>query len=123
MVSAKSLWGAGSSGKASWIVRALLGTGAFRGGAARSRALLSLTGAAAYLYSVAASEKEQVSECCGIVGYIGNQPIAGNVCMNGLKILESRGYDSCGIVSIDRKNGQFKVHKFASSDRYGGDCI
>lgn len=43
--------------------------------------------------------------------------------MNGLKILESRGYDSCGIVSIDKKTGQFKIHKFASSDRYGGDCI
>lgn len=83
---------------------------------------MSLGAMAAYMYG-AAGEKEKANECCGIVGYIGNQPIAGNVCMSGLKILESRGYDSCGIVSIDRKNGQFKVHKFASSDRYGGDCI
>lgn len=64
-----------------------------------------------------------MNECCGIVGYIGNQKKAGKICMNGLKILESRGYDSCGIVSIDKKTGQFKIHKFASSDRYGGDCI
>jgi len=36
--------------------------------------------------------------------------------------LESRGYDSCGIVSID-ENNQFVRTKFASSDRFGGDCI
>ena len=65
----------------------------------------------------------QEAEACGIVGYIGNQPKAGQVCVNGLHILESRGYDSCGIVSIDNKTGKFVLHKFASSDRYGGDCI
>ena len=43
--------------------------------------------------------------------------------MNGLQILESRGYDSCGIVTIDSVTGQFKVNKFASTDRFGGDCI
>lgn len=42
--------------------------------------------------------------------------------MQGLQILESRGYDSCGIVSID-ENGKFVRTKFASSDRFGGDCI
>ena len=63
------------------------------------------------------------NECCGIVGYIGNQKQAGAVCMNGLKILESRGYDSCGVVSIDAATGQFKLNKFASKDRFGGDCI
>ena len=36
--------------------------------------------------------------------------------------MESRGYDSCGIVSID-ENNQFVRTKFASSDRFGGDCI
>ena len=45
------------------------------------------------------------------------------MCVSGLHILESRGYDSCGIVSIDPSTGKFKLHKFASSDRYGGDCI
>ena len=40
-----------------------------------------------------------------------------------MHILESRGYDSCGIVSIDQESGQFKMHKFASTDRFGGDCI
>lgn len=63
------------------------------------------------------------NECCGIVGYIGNRPNAGKVCINGLQILESRGYDSCGVVSIDPETNQFKCHKFASTDRFGGDCI
>jgi glutamine---fructose-6-phosphate transaminase (isomerizing) len=62
-------------------------------------------------------------ECCGIVGYIGNKPIAGDVCIQGLQILESRGYDSCGIVTIDPESGKFVRTKFASSDRFGGDCI
>ena len=46
--------------------------------------------------------------------------------MQGLKILESRGYDSCGIVSItyDADNEPvFKTTKFASTKRFGGDCI
>ena len=51
-------------------------------------------------------KNEQIAkqnECCGIVGYIGNQQKAGDICIKGLHILESRGYDSCGIVSIDSK--------------------
>ena len=44
------------------------------------------------------------------------------MCIQGLQILESRGYDSCGIVSIDQ-GGKFVRTKFASSDRFGGDCI
>lgn len=43
--------------------------------------------------------------------------------MNGLKILESRGYDSCGMVSIDYQTKKFIIHKFASLNRFGGDCI
>jgi glucosamine 6-phosphate synthetase-like amidotransferase/phosphosugar isomerase protein len=66
--------------------------------------------------------KQMQNECCGIVGYIGNRKEAGKVCINGLQILESRGYDSCGIVSIDGESN-FKCHKFASTDRFGGDCI
>lgn len=65
------------------------------------RALVSLGAMAAYMYGVFGEYGKQ-NECCGIVGYIGNQPITGDVCMKGLKILESRGYDSCGIVSIDK---------------------
>ncbi|WP_457556231.1 glutamine--fructose-6-phosphate transaminase (isomerizing) [Candidatus Pyrohabitans sp.] len=38
---------------------------------------------------------------CGIVGYIGGKN-AGEVILQGLKRLEYRGYDSCGIASINR---------------------
>jgi glucosamine--fructose-6-phosphate aminotransferase (isomerizing) len=44
---------------------------------------------------------------CGIVGYVGNRN-AGEVIFQGLKRLEYRGYDSCGIASIDR---ELKVKK------------
>jgi glutamine---fructose-6-phosphate transaminase (isomerizing) len=57
---------------------------------------------------------------------LGNRPEAGKVCIQGLQILESRGYDSCGIASIrkdEEGNAFFELTKFASSDRFGGDCI
>ena len=72
------------------------------------------------------SSESPKNQCCGIVGYLGNRPQAGPICIQGLQILESRGYDSCGIVSIthDEENKPTWVcTKFASSDRFGGDCI
>ncbi len=45
---------------------------------------------------------------CGIVGYIGDG-IANNVLLEGLKKLEYRGYDSCGIATI--VGGTFDVFK------------
>ena len=36
---------------------------------------------------------------CGIVGYIGNREVSG-VLVDGLKRLEYRGYDSCGVAII-----------------------
>jgi len=45
---------------------------------------------------------------CGIVGYIGNKP-SKEILLSGLKKLEYRGYDSCGIVSL--KDGEFEVYK------------
>ena len=72
------------------------------------------------------ASKAEENECCGIVGYLGNRPQAGPICIQGLQILESRGYDSCGIASIERDQEgkpQWVVTKFASSDRFGGDCI
>ena len=44
---------------------------------------------------------------CGIVGYAGGRD-AGEVIFQGLKRLEYRGYDSCGIASID---GELRVKK------------
>ena len=45
---------------------------------------------------------------CGIVGYVGNQP-SKNILLTGLKRLEYRGYDSCGIVSINHE--KFDTYK------------
>ncbi len=45
---------------------------------------------------------------CGIVGYVGEKD-ANDVLLSGLKKLEYRGYDSCGIVTID--SNKFSVHK------------
>jgi glucosamine--fructose-6-phosphate aminotransferase (isomerizing) len=40
---------------------------------------------------------------CGIVGYIGEQPKALNVVLDGLSALEYRGYDSAGVAYLDNK--------------------
>ena len=47
---------------------------------------------------------------CGIVGYIG-QFKATDVILNGLKKLEYRGYDSCGISFYSDKGRGFKTYK------------
>ena len=39
---------------------------------------------------------------CGIVGYVGNNK-AQDFLISGLKRLEYRGYDSAGIVTLDKK--------------------
>ncbi|MCL2355125.1 MAG: hypothetical protein FWC68_04575 [Oscillospiraceae bacterium] len=38
---------------------------------------------------------------CGIVGYIGYKK-ADNILINGLAKLEYRGYDSCGITTLEK---------------------
>ncbi|HRW58794.1 MAG TPA: glutamine--fructose-6-phosphate transaminase (isomerizing) [Chlamydiales bacterium] len=45
---------------------------------------------------------------CGIFGYIGNEHSVRN-CLDGLKLLEYRGYDSAGIAGI--KNGELHIYK------------
>ncbi len=37
---------------------------------------------------------------CGIIGYIGERPCAQEVVLNGLRILEYRGYDSAGFSTL-----------------------
>ena len=38
---------------------------------------------------------------CGIVGYVGNKKDASSTLLENLKMLEYRGYDSCGIATLD----------------------
>ncbi|MFA7076664.1 MAG: glutamine--fructose-6-phosphate transaminase (isomerizing), partial [Candidatus Izemoplasmatales bacterium] len=47
---------------------------------------------------------------CGIVGYIGDLK-ATDVILNGLKKLEYRGYDSCGICFQNEHNGKLITYK------------
>lgn len=46
---------------------------------------------------------------CGIFGYVGEYPEAGQVVLDGLKRLEYRGYDSWGVAVVDQK--RVKVEK------------
>ena|SRR3990167_7209296 len=54
------------------------------------------------------------SNVCGIVGYIGPGE-AHKYLLDGLKILESRGYDSAGITTINNER-HLVTTKFASID-------
>ena len=47
---------------------------------------------------------------CGIVAYKGNPELTSKIIFNGLKLLEYRGYDSCGIGVLDR--GKIKTFKW-----------
>lgn len=50
---------------------------------------------------------------CGIVGYVGKKPMAREVLLAGLNILENRGYDSAGIATLT-EGDEVEVTKFAS---------
>ena len=43
---------------------------------------------------------------CGITGYIGGKKAA-EILVDGLRRLEYRGYDSCGVALVDQKNGLY----------------
>ena len=53
-------------------------------------------------------------ETCGIVAYVGLKECF-PLLIEGLTILENRGYDSAGIATIDGEGKQLSVTKFASS--------
>ena len=46
---------------------------------------------------------------CGITGYIGDKNAA-DILIDGLKRLEYRGYDSCGVAIVDAKNVLYHRH-------------
>lgn len=62
---------------------------------------------------------------CGIVGYIGYRNAA-DVCINGLKRLEYRGYDSFGIVALSPELSVYKetgkISAASESIRLKGSC-
>lgn len=52
------------------------------------------------------------ADCCGIVGYIGDND-AQPILMNGIKILQNRGYDSAGMGTLSSE-GVLHITKYAS---------
>ncbi|MBW9221424.1 glutamine--fructose-6-phosphate transaminase (isomerizing) [Methanothermococcus sp. SCGC AD-155-M21] len=59
---------------------------------------------------------------CGIIGYLGNKKVS-EILLNGLKRLEYRGYDSCGIATIEGdkliiKKGVGKVNEVSKNEDF-----
>ena len=48
---------------------------------------------------------------CGIIGYVGQSNRAGDVIHDGLKSLEYRGYDSCGLALVNEESAEVKTFK------------
>jgi len=87
------------------------------------RSLLAAAAAAAatggyYLYNNndAGTHIYGTTECCGIVGVVGNQhhSDARDFLLDGLTILKNRGYDSAGIATISHDGEELSVTKYAS---------
>ncbi|CDI82980.1 glucosamine--fructose-6-phosphate aminotransferase (isomerizing), putative [Eimeria acervulina] len=79
----------------------------------------AVVAAAGVATSVASRDKSD-ARCCGIVGYIGTGNVE-PVLMEGIEILQNRGYDSCGMTTI-ANDGQLVTTKFASRGTTS-DCI
>jgi len=58
-------------------------------------------------------EKQNSAKCCGIMAYIGNEPCL-DFLLEGLTILQNRGYDSAGVSTLDKDTREVKVTKYAS---------
>ena len=56
---------------------------------------------------------------CGIIGISSKNPIVKSIAylVNGLKLLQNRGYDSAGIGMVDEKNQQMFISKYASTEQ------
>eukprot|EP00922_Rhytidocystis_sp_ex-Travisia-forbesii_P035050 GHVS01052042.1.p1 GENE.GHVS01052042.1~~GHVS01052042.1.p1 ORF type:complete len:692 (+),score=43.20 GHVS01052042.1:89-2164(+) len=64
--------------------------------------------------------EQRKAKCCGIVGYIGHKD-AEPILTEGVQILQNRGYDSCGITTVD-DSGTMYTTKYASRGSTS-DCI
>jgi glucosamine--fructose-6-phosphate aminotransferase (isomerizing) len=74
-----------------------------------------------YLFN---KSQNKTAKNCGIIGYIGKEKNAVQVCVEGIEILQFRGYDSAGVCTLDSKN-DFQLTKLASNylGNEQGDCI
>lgn len=51
---------------------------------------------------------------CGIIGYVGKDNCAVEICIEGIQVLQFRGYDSCGICTYNETKKEFQITKYAS---------
>ncbi len=59
------------------------------------------------------------NDTCGIVAYVGKEDgEAVDVLLDGLTILENRGYDSAGVCTLDPAKNQLVISKYASSTQH-----
>lgn len=58
-------------------------------------------------------KNQRTVDCCGILGYIGNKD-ASKILIEGIEVLQNRGYDSCGMTTIG-KDHILKTTKYAST--------
>lgn len=79
----------------------------------------ALIGSAAVALSAAAAFANDQAEACGIIGYVGNEPVTPYL-IEGLTILQNRGYDSAGVATVEevgkgkKKKGKLVTTKYAS---------
>ena len=57
---------------------------------------------------------QKKAENCGIVGVVGDADDARDVLLDGLSILQNRGYDSAGMATLKRGTNELAVTKYAS---------
>jgi glucosamine--fructose-6-phosphate aminotransferase (isomerizing) len=59
--------------------------------------------------------KDNAAENCGIVGIVGDDHVTEHL-LEGLTILQNRGYDSAGIASVNDSGSDLAITKYASRD-------
>ena len=72
--------------------------------------LLPLLAGAGYL-----EMNQRRAENCGIIGIVGDDHVTDTL-LEGLTILQNRGYDSAGLASVDEAGSNLFITKYASKD-------
>lgn len=83
-------------------------------------ALFTGLGVLAYGYKYGTVD---TAECCGIIGFVSDTESCLDYILDGIHILQNRGYDSCGVASIGTDNDTHSINtnhlnitKFATTD-------